>query len=78
MKHQYIILGSTFALLVALSGTSPVIALDLTNATIEKTPANATVIMENGMNISQPRTPLIVPPENLTANNLSDINISAR
>jgi hypothetical protein len=54
-----------------------VIAVNPTNTTILKTPANATVLENNG-NISQPRTPLLVSPENNSANNNSVSNISGR
>jgi hypothetical protein len=78
MKLYYPILGVIFALSLTASATTFVGAVDPTNTTIVKTPANATVFLENGTNISQPRTPLLMPSGNTTVDNLTDTNITGR
>jgi hypothetical protein len=40
------------------------------------TPDNSTLFLENGANISQPGTPLLMPLENITTGNLTDTNIT--
>jgi uncharacterized lipoprotein YbaY len=76
MKSQYVILGVTFVILLAISTATSVIAVDPTNLTQAKTQANATVLVENGTDMSQPRVPL--PSGNLSPNNLTDTNITGR
>jgi hypothetical protein len=78
MKFPFAILGVIFALSLTASATTLVGAVDPTNKTIVKTPANATVFLENGTNISQPRTPLLMPSGNTTVDNLTDTNITGR
>jgi hypothetical protein len=78
MKSQYVILGATFVILFAISTAMSVIAVNPTNLTIVKTPANATVFLENGTNMSQPRTPLLMPSGNVSPSDLTDTNITAR
>ena len=78
MKSQYVILGATFVILFAISTATSVIAVNPTNLTIVKTPANATVLLENGTDMSQPRTPLLMPSGNVSPSNLTDTNITAR
>jgi hypothetical protein len=63
MKSQFVILGAIAA-----------VAVDPTNTTI--TPDNSTLFLENGANISQPGTPLLMPLENVTTGNLTDTNIT--
>ena len=76
MKSQYLVLGATFVILFAISTATSVIAVNPTNLTIVKTPANATVFLENGTNMSQPRVPL--PSGNVSPSNMIDTNITAR
>lgn len=81
MKIHFLIFGvTTFALLFAIhSLVSSATALNVTNATVVKTPANATVFLENGVNVSQPRTPLLMPEVNTTAmSNITNTNITGR
>jgi hypothetical protein len=78
MESQNIILGAIFALSLAVSAANFSIAVDPTNTTVVKSPTNATVFLENGTNVSQPRTPLLMPSENYTTDNLTDTNITAR
>jgi hypothetical protein len=77
MKGHYLILWGSVLFLIAVTNWSIVIAFDPTNTTISKTPANTTVLEKNGI-ISQPRTPLLVSPENNSANNNSVSNITGR
>ena len=76
MKSQYLVLGATFVILFAISTATSVIAVNSTNLTIVKTPANATVLLENGTDMSQPRVPL--PSGNVSPSNMIDTNITAR
>lgn len=76
MKSEYAILGAIFAISLAISAITSAVAVDPTNNTIAKTPTNATVLLENDANISQPRTPLLMPSENVTTSNLTDTNIT--
>jgi hypothetical protein len=78
MKRQCAILEVIFALSLTVSAITFAGALDPTNSTVVKTPANATVFLENGTNISQPRTPLLMPSGNTTVDNLTDTNITGR
>jgi hypothetical protein len=78
MKRQYAILGVIFALSLTASATTFVGAVDPTNTTVVKTPANATVFLENDTSISQHRTPLLMPSGNITTGNLTDTNITGR
>jgi hypothetical protein len=78
MKRQCAILGVILALSLSVSATAFAGAVDPTNTTVIKTPANATVFLENGTNISQPRTPLLMPSGNTTSDNLTDTNITGR
>lgn len=78
MESQHIIFGAIFALSLAASTANFAIAVDPSNTTVVKTPTNATVFLENGTNVSQPRTPLLVPSENYTTDNFTDANITAR
>jgi hypothetical protein len=71
MKSQFVILGAIAAIL-AISAVTSAVAFDPTNTTI--TPANSTLFLENGANISQPGTPLLMPSENITTDNLTDTN----
>jgi hypothetical protein len=77
MKGHHLILWGSVLFLIAVTNWSIVIAVNPTNTTILKTPANSTVFENNG-NISQPRTPLLVSPENNSANTNSVSNISGR
>lgn len=78
MKRQCAILEVIFALSLTVSATTFAGAVDPTNSTVVKTPANATVFLENGTDISQPRTPLLMPSGNNTGDNLTDTNITGR
>jgi hypothetical protein len=73
MKSQFVILGAIAAIL-AISAVNSAVAVDPTNTTI--TPDNSTLFLENGANISQPSTPLLMPLENVTTGNLTDTNIT--
>ena len=77
MKGHHLILCGSVIFLIPVTYWSIVTAVNPTNTTILKSPANATVLENNG-NISQPRTPLLVSPENSSANNNSISNISGR
>ena len=78
MRHQFIFLVAVFSSLVALSTTNSSSAVNPTNLTVEKTQTNATVLVENETNVSQPRIPVMVLPENLTVPNSTVANISGR
>ena len=78
MKSRFVISEVIFALFLAISAASSVVGVEPTNTTLSKTPANATVFLENGTNISQPRIPVLMSPGNITGSNLSDTNITGR
>lgn len=80
MNNYFLILaGITLALLYTSSVVTSATALNVTNTTVTKTPANATVFLENGTNISQPLTPLLAPEVNITTmTNITGTNITAR
>jgi hypothetical protein len=61
MKGCNFILGTSILLLIVVSYWDFVHAVNPThtNSAIVKTPTNATVLLDNNSNVSQPRTPLL-------------------